>query len=405
MLSVAEAQEIVLQHAKVLPPETVLVAPVVLGQFLAEQVTSDIDMPPYDKAMMDGYAVRSEDLPSGHGLVTVIEEITAGQTPLHSLERGQAARIMTGAPIPRDCDAVVMIERTQPADGDRVQVGDGSMRPGQNILRRGREMRCGETVLRAGTLLRPQEFGILATVGRTSVSLYPRPRVAIIPTGDEIVEVSQTPGPGQIRNGNGPMLMAQVARAGGLPRYLGIARDQEESLRSLISKGLSDPVLILSGGVSAGKLDLVPGVLQSLGVQGHFHKVAMKPGKPVFFGTRGGNLIFGLPGNPVSSLICFELFVRPAIRRMMGHPVPGPQLVNACLAEDFQYKTDRPTYHPARLEASETGWCVRAVPWFGSPDLRGLSNSDAFVLFPPGEHHHRKGQTFPVLVVDTCLAL
>jgi molybdopterin molybdotransferase len=159
-------------------------------------------------------------------------------------------------------------------------------------------------------------------------------------------------------------------------------------------------VLVLSGGVSAGKLDLVPGVLQESGVTAHFHKVEMKPGKPVLFGTRGDHLVFGLPGNPVSALVCFELFVRPAIRRLRGHADAGPRLVRAVLAEDFAYRTDRPTYHPAWLEAGDDGWRVRAVPWFGSPDLRGLTRANAFVLFPAGDHRHRAGQTYSVLSTE-----
>jgi molybdopterin molybdotransferase len=402
MLSVDQGQEIVRQHAKPLAAESTLLTPAVLGQVLAEDISSDIDMPPYDKAMMDGYAVRAEDLAKGEATLAVIEEITAGQTPKRSLGRGQVARIMTGAPIPEGCDAVVMIERSRALDQERVQLTDGPVKAGQNILRKGREMRAAEKVLSAGTILRPQELGLLATVGKAKANLYPRPKVAVLPTGDEIVEVSETPPPGKIRNGNGPMLMAQVARAGGAPHSLGIARDNEDSLRKLIAQGLTYPILILSGGVSAGKLDLVPGVLVGLGVHGHFHKVSMKPGKPIFFGTKGGHLVFGLPGNPVSSLICFELFVRPAIRTLMGHSFPGPLLVQATLSENFAYKTDRPTYHPARLEVCESGWSVRAMPWFGSPDLRGLSTSNAFVVFPNGDHQHRAGQRFQVLFVEEC---
>jgi molybdopterin molybdotransferase len=196
------------------------------------------------------------------------------------------------------------------------------------------------------------------------------------------------------------MLLAQVARAGGLPRSLGIAPDRLDRLRALVVEGLQAPVLVLSGGVSAGKLDLVPGVLEELGVQAHFHKVAMKPGKPVFFGTRGETLVFGLPGNPVSTLVCFELFVGPALRRLLGHADPGPRQVQASLAEDFVYRTDRPTYHPARLEVGATGWCVRPVPWFGSPDLRALTQANALVLLPAGDHQHRAGQLFPVLRLE-----
>jgi molybdopterin molybdotransferase len=407
MLSVQSAQALILKHARPLPPEVLPLDPAALGLILAEDVASDLDMPPYDKALMDGFAVRAADLPQGRGLVTIIEEVTAGQIPKLPLQAGQATRIMTGAPLPTGADTVVQVERTHSLEGHRVAIEDASVRPGLNILYRGREMRRGETVLAAGAVLRPQEFGVLATVGRTAVKVHPAPSVAILSTGDEVVEAPQTPGPGQIRNGNGPMLLAQVCRAGGIPRYLGIARDRLESLRLLVTEGLRSSILVLSGGVSAGKLDLVPGVLQELGVVSHFHKVEMKPGKPVFFGTRADTLVFGLPGNPVSALVCFELFVRPALRRLRGHAEAGPLMVQAELTEDFAYRTDRPTYHPAWLElpsgGCETpgaGWRVQPVPWFGSPDLRGLTRCNALVLFPPGDLQHQKGQRFPVIRME-----
>jgi molybdopterin molybdotransferase len=400
MLAVAEAQAVVLEHARPLPPEVVPLTPAAVGLVLAEDVVSDLDMPPYDKALMDGFAVRAADLPEGRAVLRVVEEVTAGQTPRRPVGPGEATRIMTGAPLPPGADAVVMVERTRPADDHRVAIEDRPPAPGQNVLPRGREMRRGDTVLAAGTVLRPQELGVLATVGRTGARVVPAPAVAVLATGDELVEAEAMPGPGQIRNSNGPMLAAQVSRAGGVPRPLGIARDRPDHLRALVAEGLRSPVLILSGGVSAGKLDLVPGVLQELGVTAHFHKVEMKPGKPVFFGSRGDHLVFGLPGNPVSSLVCFELFVRPALRRLGGHADAGPRLLRAALAEDFAYRTDRPTYHPARLEAGERGWEVRAVPWFGSPDLRGLTRANAFVLFPAGDHVHRAGQVFGVLSTE-----
>jgi molybdopterin molybdotransferase len=196
------------------------------------------------------------------------------------------------------------------------------------------------------------------------------------------------------------MLDAQIARGGGVPISLGIVRDRVEALRSAIEEGLRADVLVLSGGVSAGKLDLVPGVLQEAGVQPHFHKVEMKPGKPVFFGTRADTLVFGLPGNPVSALVCFELFVRSALRRLGGHADAGPMVVRATLAEDFAYRTDRPTYHPALLAIADSGWMVRPVPWHGSPDLRGLTKANAFVIFPAGDHRHQAGQVFEVLRVE-----
>src|SRR5262249_22524846 len=191
-----------------------------------------------------------------------------------------------------------------------------------------------------------------------------------------------------------------VGRAGGGPYFLGIARDRLDSLRPLILEGLQASLLVLSGGVSAGKRDLVPEVLHELGVEAHFHKVEMKPGKPVLFGTRGPTLVFGLPGTPVSPFVCFELFVRPALRRLLGHAEPGPALVSAALAEDFACRTDRPTYHPARLETREQGWFVHPVAWFGSADLRGLTQANALVVFPAGEYHHRKGEVFSVIALD-----
>lgn len=398
MHTVAEALEIVLRHAKPLPPKAMRLGADTLGLVLAEDIASDIDSPPFDKAMMDGFALRTSDLRDGNAELTIVEEIMAGMTPRVEVKEGEASRIMTGAPVPRGVDAVVMIERCELA-GNKVCVNDAKLKAGQNILTKGREMRVGEVVLRAGARLRPQEFGLLATVGRPSVKMQPPPRVAIISTGDEIVEPEQTPGPGQIRSGNSLMLVGQVARAGGVPRYLGIARDEPKQLRALIEDGLQDDVLFLSGGVSAGKLDLVPGVLAELGVEALFHKVSMKPGKPILFGTKGSKLVFGLPGNPVSSLVCFELFVRPAIRALMALP-PGPEFVNATLTKDHPYRTDRPTYFPANLRMTETGWTVEPAAWFGSPDLRGVLPANAFAVLPEGDHVHKAGARLSVLRVE-----
>jgi molybdopterin molybdotransferase len=405
MLSVADALAVVLRHARPLPPQPTPLTPAVLGGVLAEDVASDLDMPPFDKALMDGYAVRTADLPGGRGELAVVEEVAAGRTPTRPVGAGEATRVMTGAPLPAGADAVVMIEQAR-EDGDRVVIDDPRLAPGRNVLRRATEMRRGETVLAAGAVLRPQEVALLATVGRTSALVVPPPSVAVLSTGDEVVEAPAVPGPGQIRNSNGPMLLAQAARAGGVPRYLGVARDRLDSLRPLVADGLRADVLLLSGGVSAGKLDLTPGVLREAGVEAHFHKVELKPGKPLLFGTRGRGdgrpptLVFGLPGNPVSSLVCFELFVRPAVRRLRGLADAGPAWVQAALAEDFDYRTDRPTYHPARLEAADDGWRVRPVPWFGSADLRALTAADALVLFPPGEARRPAGKRYAAMRLE-----
>jgi molybdopterin molybdotransferase len=401
-LRVADAQAIVLREVRLPAPERKPLTPAALGLVLAEDVVSDIDSPPHDKAMMDGYAVRSADLVSGSGTLRILEEITAGRVPTRVVEPGCTSRIMTGAPIPAGADAVVMVERTRVVADGRVEISDAPQ-PGQHILPRGSEMRRNEVVLPAGQVLRAQEFGILSAVGRTAVTVLPPPQVAVLSTGDELVEADEAPGPGQIRNSNGPMLVAQVARAGAVPHYLGIARDRPESLRPLIEQGLQAAVFILSGGVSAGTLDLAPDLLREASVTGHFHKVAMKPGKPALFGTKDHpdgrrTLVFALPGNPVSSFVCFELFVRPALRRLAGHP-PAQEGLTAALAEDFNYNTDRPTYHPARLEWAER-CLVRPVPWQGSADLRALAQANALLLLPPGNHRHAAGQMFNILRLE-----
>lgn len=403
MLSVAQAQTAILEQVEPLPPQSVRLGSAALGLVLCENVTSDADSPPFDKAMMDGYAVRAEDFSSGGADLEIVEEVTAGRVPTRTVGTGQATQIMTGAPIPAGANAVVMVERGQ-TQGGRVLLRE-LPRPGQNILPRGREMRAGEKILPAETVLRPQEIGILSGLGKALVSVRPRPRVTILSTGDEVVDIDRNPGPGQIRNSNGLMLLAQVQRAGGLPRSLLIVPDEKNQLRLAIRQGLEQgDVVVLSGGVSAGRLDLVPAVLAELGVKAHVHKVCMKPGKPVYFGTWTGGpaapkCVFGLPGNPVSSLVCFELFVRPALRKLRGL-VPGPCMVSACLQEDFPYQTDRPTYHPARLELATEGWSVRPVPWFGSADLRGVSAANAFLLLPEGDRAHPRGERYPVLRVE-----
>jgi molybdopterin molybdotransferase len=397
MVEVAAALETVLGRATPLPTEVVLL-PMAAGRVLAESVTSDTDSPPYTKALMDGYAVRTADVATPTTL-RVIEEVAAGRVPLLALGSGDATRIMTGAPIPDGADAVIPHEETE-ALGSAVRVRR-PVRPGEFILPRGREMRAGEAVVPAGTALTPQAIGLLAAVGRSAVRVHRPPRVAVLATGDELVEAVEQPGPGQIRNSNGPMLWALASRAGAAVEYLGIARDDREGLKRLVGQGLeAADVLILAGGVSAGKFDLVPEVLAGLGVTAHFHKVRLKPGKPLLFGSRGDRLVFGLPGNPVSSFVGFELFVRPALRKVMGHAIPGPALVPVPLAGPYAADHDRPTYAPARIELIQ-GLRVRPGEWFGSADLRGLLAADALVSLPAGAGAWNAGEPLPTLFLNS----
>lgn len=398
MLPVAEALDIVLQYARSLAP-TEMPLGSACGRVLAEDVASDIDSPPFDKALMDGYAVRSLDLARETPVLPVAAEVTAGQVP-PPLPAGQAIRIMTGAPIPDGADAVVKVEQTKSLTDGRVRFNGPAPKAGQNILPRGQEMRRGDVVLRSGIRLTPQAVGILASVGRSKVLAFPAPRLSLISTGDELVEPTERPGPGQLRNSNATMLLAQAASAGADAAYLGIARDRVEDLTNLISTGLRSNVLVLSGGVSAGKLDLVPQVLRALDVEARFHHVAMKPGKPLFFGTRGETLVFGLPGNPVSSFCGFELFVRPALRKLSGCADVKSTWIEAAAAEPFKHQTDRPTYHPAWLDMAGGRITVRVVPWFGSPDLRALVSANALVLLPAGSNEYTAGQLLPVLPLD-----
>jgi len=400
MLSVAEALVAILKETRVLPVERRSVAES-LGAILAETTFSDVDSPPFTKALMDGYALRAEDCQTLPATLRVIEEIRAGRVPSLPVKTGEATRIMTGAPVPEGADTVVMVERTEaiPPTGVRII---GPIKKNQNILDRASEMKAGEAILAAGVRLSPQDLGLLAAIGYADVAVHAQPRVAVLSTGDEVVEAPAKPGPGQIRNSNGPMLMGQSSRAGATARYLGIARDQIEELKAKIEDGLNNSnVLILSGGVSAGKFDLVPDVLRDAGVVSHFHKVAMKPGKPLFFGTKESTLVFGLPGNPASSFVAFELFIRPALAKQQGEREPGPRRVMLPIAADMQSDSDRPTYWPGRIEDSTSGFFVRALPYFGSADLRALHSANALLVLPPGPVAWRAGEAVPVIVLNT----
>jgi molybdopterin molybdotransferase len=363
--------------------------------------------------MMDGFAVRDADLVGG-GIVEleVSMDLAAGDVTALALRPGTCVRIMTGAPVPPGADAIVPIERavdgTANAHGGRgraaaggidgrVRLQDDRYRPGQHVGRQGAAFRRGQEVLAAGMRLGAAEIGLAAESGATHVVVDPPVRVAILQTGSELVSHEAVPAFGQTRNSNGPMLAAAVTLIGGEAIPLGIAPDRPEALRAAVSRGLAADVLVLSGGVSAGDLDLVPGILAACGVDQVFHKVRLKPGKPVWFGRlarpagESPTVVFGLPGNPVSSLVCFELFVRPALAILAGLPRGEWHLPRstAVLTAPVKAVADRPVYLPARLRRSANGLEAEPLPWTGSSDLLGMAGASGLIALPA------EGGTFP----------
>jgi molybdopterin molybdotransferase len=327
----------------------------------------------------------------------ILEEITAGSAPLHAVRSGTASRIMTGAPLPDGADAVVMIEKST-LDGAnlRVCLHVEHVAPEQNVMRRAASIRKGMSVLDAGHLLRSVDIGLACEVGCTHAAVYRSPSVAVLATGDELVDAATKPGHAQIRNSNGPMLLSMARTLGCEAVDLGICRDEVAPLLESVQQGLNSDVLILSGGVSAGVLDLVPAVFQKVGIRQVFHKVRLKPGKPLWFGVGEVNgrktLVFGLPGNPVGSLVCFELFVRAAVRKMRGIEPATEPLHAARLTREHRQLGDRPTFFPANAKSSEDGHLqVTPVAWQGSADQSAVAAANCLAFFPPGDHTYLSG--------------
>ncbi|MGB2936673.1 MAG: gephyrin-like molybdotransferase Glp [Phycisphaerae bacterium] len=394
MIDPSEALQIVLE--KTPGPEPVEV-PLLegVGAVLVEPIASDVDLPPFDKSAMDGYAVRSEDLAHLPVELAVIEVLPAGTAPTRAVEAGTCAKIMTGAPVPAGADRVVKVEDTEALSEGRVRIL--RFDAGRNICVRGEDIRKGATVLEAGHVLRPPEIGLLASVGRERVRVGRRPTVAVLATGDELVPVSAVPGPGQIRDANSWSLLA-CCRGAGVPAHsLGVGRDNEADLRAKIAEGLRHDVLLVSGGVSVGEWDLVPEALRELGATIHFATVRMKPGKPTLFATHARGLVFGLPGNPVSTIVGFHLFVRSALKKMMGHPDPVPPAVTATLAGEIKVRGNRTAFVPAILRREEDVWVVEVIETRGSADLVGFSRAEALIALEPGVHEAGSGvQALPL---------
>lgn len=365
-----------------------------LGFILAQEVRADREYPPFNRSTRDGYAVRAAEIRFGAQLPCA-GEIKAGDTVSVPLTPGTCIQIMTGAAVPPGADAVMMIEFTQRAGDTVTFLREASA--GQNIVPRGSEAHAGDIALHPGFRLGFAELGLAAQVGATEVLCAPKPRVAILSTGDEVVPISETPGPFRIRNSNSVSLAAQVRLAGGEPVLLGNALDRTDDLGAKIEQGLCEDILVLSGGVSMGKYDLVESVLKSLGAEFFFDAVAIRPGKPAVFGRCRDTLVFGLPGNPVSTMVTFQLFVAPAIDVLGASRARPLPLLEATLAEGLSEKGHVTHFLPGRLEWTGAAAKVRALRWQGSGDISALSLSNCFVVVPADRLDIAAGERVSVL--------
>lgn len=391
MISIEEALNLVL--ASVPEPRVEEVDfQAALGSVLAESIRADRDIPPFRRASMDGFAVRAADVAEAPVELRFAGEVRAGGDNAVDVGPGEAAAIMTGAPVPEGADAVQMVELTEVSGNRRTVKIQKAVKPGENVTPRGFEARAGEITLQEGRVAGPAEIAVLATVGFSRVKVYAKPRVALLATGDELVEVERTPGPGQIRNSNAYSLSGQLRQMGIDPEYLGIARDDKEDLRIRIRDGMKRDCFILTGGASMGEYDFVEEIFTELGLEVLFNKVAMKPGKPTIFARKGQTLVFGLPGNPVSTFISFENFVRPALGRMCGLRKTGLPRIRGRLLKNMKQRPGRTAFLPAWVTCKQTGWVVEPLGWKGSADIIGFSRSNAAVIFPSERDYLESGE-------------
>ncbi|MGD2148227.1 MAG: molybdopterin molybdotransferase MoeA [Anaerolineae bacterium] len=380
VLSVEEAQETILSTVQVLEVECVPLLAAV-GRVLAEAISADRDIPPITNAAMDGYAVRGAEVARGSLHLHVVGQVAAGHEADVAVGPGEAVRIMTGAPIPPGADTVVRFEDTR-VDGNHITVFEPPV-PGENVRQAGEDVQAGQQVLEPGTLLRPQEIGMLAAVGRMEAAVFRRPRVAILGTGDEVVSPAETPGPSQIRDANSYAIAAQVQRWGGVAMILGVARDQEKLVRQGIRQALElkADFIITSGGVSVGDFDLVKQVMDAEGEM-HFWSLNMKPGRPMAFGAVEGIPLLGLPGNPVAAMISAELYARPALLKMQGHTDWSRPSVRAQLTHPIERKDGRRHYLRVALRETSRGYEATLTGDQGSGILKSMVQADGLAVIP-----------------------
>ena len=404
-----EARGIVEEHAVQLPAprsETIDLLDTA-GRILAESISADRDFPPFPRATRDGYAVRAADLASTPARLHIIGEIKAGASP-HAISAevkpGTAVSIMTGAPVPNGADAVVMVEYTS-RHGDLVEI-TRSVTSGENVVPRGAEAKQGSLLLNRGLRLNEAAIALAASVGRSRVQVFMKPRVAILSTGDEIVPIDSTPGPTQIRNSNSYSLAVQIREAGGDPVLLPIAPDEPRRLRELIDQGLQSDLLLLTGGVSMGKYDLVEQVLADLNAEFFFTGAKIQPGRPVVFGTCGAGTparecqkyFFGLPGNPVSTMVTFELFARPMLEALSGMSPHKLTFLHAKLKSEIRVRPGLKRFLPALLTGEFEHAEIELVPWQGSGDIAATARANCYAVIAPDRERISPGEWLPVLL-------
>ena len=413
VLSFEEARRVVESHARSIsgPASEQVDLLVAAGRVLAEGIVADRDIPPFPRSTRDGYAIRAQDLCSLPATFEMIAEIKAGEN-LEAIPAriapGQTAAIMTGAPVPTGADAVVMVEYSACSDA-RVQITKG-VSSGENIVARGAEARQGSVLLDSGTRLRESAIALAASVGKASLCVYKRPRVAVLTTGDEIVDIDQTPGPTQIRNSNSYSLAAQIQRAGGEPVMLPIAPDEPNQLRILIEQGLGADLLLMTGGVSMGRYDLVEQVLSEIEAEFFFTGAKIQPGRPVVFGrcNKSGagaparelahTYFFGLPGNPVSTMVTFELFARPVLEALAGQTPLALKFLHARLKSEIHIKPGLTRFLPAILSGEFADSAVELVSWQGSGDIAATARANCYAVIPPDCEQIPSGAWIAVMI-------
>ncbi len=402
MISFEEALDNILSSIQPLGLEKVLILES-LGRVIGEDVYATRDIPPLDNSAMDGYALRFEDIreaSNDHPVrLEVIEDLPAGFVSNKMIGRGQAIRIMTGAPIPKGADTVIPVEETK--QEGRFAFILKMAPPGENIRRSGEDVKKGDRVISRGDLIRPAEVGMLASVGRSSVFVYQKPQVAILCTGDELVDVDENLDGSKIVSSNSYTLASQVKDCGAVPVQLGIAKDRKEEIREKLHQGIRADVLISSAGVSVGDYDFAKDALSDLGMEMAFWQVSMKPGKPLAFGTIQGKPVFGLPGNPVSSMISFEEFVRPSLLKMMGHRQIFRPVVEAVLQEEIKKTTGRRHFIRAFISFKEGSYFATTTGDQGSGILMSMLKANGLIMIPEDQEIARVGEKVNVQLLDT----